>query len=249
MRLARSSPAGCHRSRPVHERRAQLCRGAVPAESVSDAVQGRRRGVPAPAATIAALALTGLVLALGVVGAAGGALAHHGRSCAPAMPWSPSARRRCWPVRIAGRIRHARHRAVGGVRIDPVLPRRCRCTSSCSALQWSPQTAMRADQVGSSGSFGAVPLFLGTAMISGIAMLIAVPIGLFSAIYLAEYAQPAVPHLGQAAARDAGRHSDGGLRILRRADRRSRAARAGRSDGPGRWPPRARWLRAWSWAS
>jgi phosphate transport system permease protein len=55
-------------------------------------------------------------------------------------------------------------------------------------LQWSPQTALRADQVGSSGSFGAVPLFLGTMMISGIAMLIAVPIGLFSAIYLAEYA-------------------------------------------------------------
>jgi phosphate transport system permease protein len=55
-------------------------------------------------------------------------------------------------------------------------------------LQWSPQTAIRADQVGSSGSFGAVPLFWGTAMISGIAMLIAVPVGLFSAIYLAEYA-------------------------------------------------------------
>ncbi|MEP7313529.1 MAG: phosphate ABC transporter permease subunit PstC [Pseudomonadota bacterium] len=55
-------------------------------------------------------------------------------------------------------------------------------------LTWSPQTAMRADQVGSSGSFGAVPLFLGTAMISGIAMLVAVPVGLFSAIYLSEYA-------------------------------------------------------------
>jgi phosphate transport system permease protein len=55
---------------------------------------------------------------------------------------------------------------------------------------WSPQTAMRADQVGSSGSFGAVPLFLGTAMISGVAMLIAVPIGLYSAIYLSEYARP-----------------------------------------------------------
>jgi len=53
---------------------------------------------------------------------------------------------------------------------------------------WSPQTAIRADQVGSSGSFGAVPLFAGTALISGIAMLIAVPIGLFSAIYLSEYA-------------------------------------------------------------
>src|SRR5215470_569869 len=51
-------------------------------------------------------------------------------------------------------------------------------------LQWSPQTAIRADQVGSSGAFGAVSLFWGTIMISGIAMLI----GLFSAIYLAEYA-------------------------------------------------------------
>jgi phosphate transport system permease protein len=57
-------------------------------------------------------------------------------------------------------------------------------------LQWSPQTAIRADQVGSSGAFGAVPLFWGTMMISGIAMLIAVPIGLFAAIYLAEYAHP-----------------------------------------------------------
>ncbi|MGB2680723.1 MAG: phosphate ABC transporter permease family protein, partial [Candidatus Competibacter sp.] len=42
-------------------------------------------------------------------------------------------------------------------------------------LQWSPQTALRADQVGSSGAFGAVPLFAGTLLISGIAMLVAVP--------------------------------------------------------------------------
>ena len=55
-------------------------------------------------------------------------------------------------------------------------------------LDWSPQTAIREDQVGSSGSFGAVPLFTGTLLISGIAMLVAVPIGLFSAIYLSEYA-------------------------------------------------------------
>ena len=55
-------------------------------------------------------------------------------------------------------------------------------------LSWSPQTAIREDQVGSSGAFGAVPLFAGTALISGIAMLVAVPIGLLSAIYLSEYA-------------------------------------------------------------
>jgi phosphate transport system permease protein len=55
-------------------------------------------------------------------------------------------------------------------------------------LKWSPQMAIRADQVGSSGSFGAVPVFAGTALISAIAMLVAVPIGLMSAIYLSEYA-------------------------------------------------------------
>jgi phosphate transport system permease protein len=58
-------------------------------------------------------------------------------------------------------------------------------------LHWSPQTALRADQAGSSGAFGAVPLFVGTLLIMAIAMLVAVPIGLFSAIYLAEYASSA----------------------------------------------------------
>ena len=57
-------------------------------------------------------------------------------------------------------------------------------------LHWSPQTALRADQVGASGSFGAIPLFAGTALITVIAMAMAVPIGLFSAIYLSEYAGP-----------------------------------------------------------
>ena len=59
-------------------------------------------------------------------------------------------------------------------------------------LDWSPQTAIREDQVGSSGSFGAVPLFVGTLLISAVAMCIAVPVGLMSAIYLAEYASKSV---------------------------------------------------------
>lgn len=58
--------------------------------------------------------------------------------------------------------------------------------------EWSPQMAIRSDQVGSSGSFGAIPLFVGTLLISFIAMFIAVPVGLMSAIYLAEYASPAL---------------------------------------------------------
>ncbi len=59
-------------------------------------------------------------------------------------------------------------------------------------LEWSPQTAIREDQVGSSGSFGAVPLFVGTLLVSAVAMAVAVPIGLMSAIYLAEYASKSV---------------------------------------------------------
>ncbi len=55
-------------------------------------------------------------------------------------------------------------------------------------LEWRPQMAIREDQVGSSGSFGAIPVLTGTAMISMIAMLVAVPIGLMSAVYLSEYA-------------------------------------------------------------
>ncbi len=55
-------------------------------------------------------------------------------------------------------------------------------------LHWSPQTALRADQVGSSGSFGAVPIFTGTLLITAIAMSVAGPVGLLSAIYLNFYA-------------------------------------------------------------
>ncbi|MGB5679162.1 MAG: phosphate ABC transporter permease subunit PstC [Gammaproteobacteria bacterium] len=65
-------------------------------------------------------------------------------------------------------------------------------TSFLFGLEWSPQMAIREDQVGSSGAFGAIPLFAGTLLISFIAMLVAVPIGLMSAIYLAEYASKKV---------------------------------------------------------
>lgn len=55
-------------------------------------------------------------------------------------------------------------------------------------LHWSPQIAMRADQAGGSGAFGAIPVFLGTALITIVAMVVAIPLGLLSAIYMAEYA-------------------------------------------------------------
>jgi len=57
---------------------------------------------------------------------------------------------------------------------------------------WSPQIAIREDQAGASGSFGVIPLIVGTLLISLIALLIAVPVGLMSAIYLSEYASAKV---------------------------------------------------------
>ncbi len=60
-------------------------------------------------------------------------------------------------------------------------------------LNWSPQTAIRADQAGSSGAFGAIPLFWGTIFIGAIiAMIVAIPLGLMSAIYLTQYASARV---------------------------------------------------------
>ncbi|MBM3507810.1 MAG: phosphate ABC transporter permease subunit PstC [Alphaproteobacteria bacterium] len=55
-------------------------------------------------------------------------------------------------------------------------------------LDWAPQTAIRADQIGQSGSFGAVPVFVGTLLIAFIAMAVATPVGLMAAIWMAEYA-------------------------------------------------------------
>jgi phosphate transport system permease protein len=56
-------------------------------------------------------------------------------------------------------------------------------------LEWSPQMAIRADQAGSSGAFGSIPLMWGTFFIGAIiAMIVAVPLGLMSAIYLTQYA-------------------------------------------------------------
>lgn len=64
-------------------------------------------------------------------------------------------------------------------------------------LEWSPQTAIRADQVGSSGSFGFIPLLVGTMLISFIAMVVAVPTGLLSAIYFSEYASEKLRHVAK----------------------------------------------------
>jgi phosphate transport system permease protein len=58
--------------------------------------------------------------------------------------------------------------------------------------EWSPQIALRAGQVGGSGLFGAIPLFVGTLLIAFIAMCVAMPVGLMAAVYMAEYADSRV---------------------------------------------------------
>lgn len=55
-------------------------------------------------------------------------------------------------------------------------------------LRWEPQMAIREDQVAGAGAFGVIPVFVGTLLIATIAMAVAVPIGIFTAIYLVEYA-------------------------------------------------------------
>lgn len=55
-------------------------------------------------------------------------------------------------------------------------------------LHWSPQIAIREDQAANPGEFGMIPLFAGTLLITFIAMLVAVPVGLMAAVYLSEYA-------------------------------------------------------------
>ncbi|MCW1932733.1 phosphate ABC transporter permease subunit PstC [Pararhodobacter zhoushanensis] len=58
---------------------------------------------------------------------------------------------------------------------------------------WNPGYSTTSNEA--SGSYGMLPLLLGTVMISGIAMLVALPIGLMSAIWLTQYAQPRVRNM------------------------------------------------------
>ncbi len=56
-------------------------------------------------------------------------------------------------------------------------------------LSWNPQIAVHAEQGLSNSSFGIVPVFLGTLLITFVALIVAVPLGLMGAIYLSEYSK------------------------------------------------------------
>lgn len=55
-------------------------------------------------------------------------------------------------------------------------------------LNWEPQIPMREDQVAAEGAFGWIPVFVGTLVITAVALFLSVPVGLMSAIYLNEFA-------------------------------------------------------------
>jgi phosphate transport system permease protein len=60
---------------------------------------------------------------------------------------------------------------------------------------WDPRFAGAGSS--SFGQFGLIPLLLGTLYIGAVAMLVAVPVGLFAAIYMAEYASPRIRSLAK----------------------------------------------------
>ena len=73
---------------------------------------------------------------------------------------------------------------------DPAIKGRPTILEFLFGTEWNPQQAMRADQGDIHAAYGFVPLLTGTLLITAIAIAVAGPLGLLSAIYLAEYATP-----------------------------------------------------------
>ena len=80
---------------------------------------------------------------------------------------------------------------------DPSLKGRPSVTDFLFGTEWNPQAALRADQGDIKTAFGFIPLLTGTLLITLIAIIVAGPLGLFSAIYLSEYATPRVRALAK----------------------------------------------------
>jgi phosphate transport system permease protein len=73
---------------------------------------------------------------------------------------------------------------------DPALKGKPTIADFLFGTEWNPQSALRADQGEIKTAFGFVPLLTGTLLITLIAICVAGPLGLYSAIYLSEYATP-----------------------------------------------------------
>ncbi len=59
-------------------------------------------------------------------------------------------------------------------------------------LNWEPQIPIREGQVAAEGAFGWIPVLVGTLVITAIALFVAIPVGILSAIYLNEFASKRV---------------------------------------------------------
>ena len=75
---------------------------------------------------------------------------------------------------------------------DPNIKGKPTVTQFLFGTEWNPQAALRADQGDIATAYGFLPLLVGTLLITFIAMCVAGPLGLLSAIYLSEYASPRV---------------------------------------------------------
>jgi len=75
---------------------------------------------------------------------------------------------------------------------DTSLKGRPTVTDFLFGTEWNPQAALRADQGDIKTAFGFIPLLTGTLLITFIAICVAGPLGLFTAIYLSEYASRSV---------------------------------------------------------
>ena len=112
-----------------------------------------------------------------------------------------------WPPLCLGRD-HDRHRR----RRCSARRRRSSATSRSGEFlggtRWAPNDT-------SNPGFGVLPLVTATFVITVIALLVAVPLGLGAAMYLSEYASPKTAAPAQADRRAAGRHPVRRLRLLR----------------------------------
>ena len=161
---------------------------------------GRRRRNTCIFASVSQLALTALVLVFGIIGT----IIVRAR-IAPASARAQlggADHRMAADWLLADRSVH-HHRASS--RRWPSRPgassARFPGTNSCSACSGARRRRFAPTRSAPPARSAPCRCSAGTALISGIAMLIAVPIGLFSAIYLAEYAHPQIPRVDQAVAR------------------------------------------------
>ena len=65
-----------------------------------------------------------------------------------------------------------------------------------TGTHWAPDDATEGN---TQGMFGAIPIFAGTFMITIIAMLVAVPVGILSAVYMSEYASEPIRNIAKPA--------------------------------------------------